>query len=450
MPRNLSFGSACRASAGGWSIRSVTRRVPLHSILVLIAVWAAACGGPAESGMEVVRDTIGDTVVVRTVRGSTWGAPADLVAETRIGVFEGEEAYMFGDVAALAVDGDGNMYVYDRQVPVLRMYAPDGTYVTDLGREGGGPGEYKQADGGLAVMPDGRIALRDPGNARIQFFHPTGEPAGSIRIRGGFFTSSPMVVDSRGSLYTQILVDPEADVSDWRLGMVRYTPEGEPADTLPRPEYAFEPPRIEARRQSEGGGVSVSVNAVPFAPGRHTEFSPGGYWIGGVTTDYSVDVHRPDGTVLRITRDWEPVPVRGGEKSDAEARATYNMRRMLPSWRWNGPPIPDTKPPYRDLLVGEDGRIWVLLSRPGRRIEGVEEPGPNEAPPRRWREPVAFDVFEPDGTYLGQVRAPDGFQIYPHPVLRGKKVWAIVEDDFEVQYLTRFRIETASGAQSDS
>ncbi len=314
-------------------------------------------------------------------------------------------------------------------------------YVTDLGREGGGPGEYKQSDGGLVVMPDGRIALRDPGNARIQFFHPTGEPAGSIRIRGGFFTSSPMVVDSQGSLYTQILVDPEADVADWRIGVVRYTPEGEPADTFPRPQYAFDPPTIEARRTSEGGGTSVSVNGVPFAPGRHTVFSSLGYWIGGVTTDYNVDVHRPGGTVLRISRSWEPVAVQGGEKSNTEARATYNMQRMLPSWRWNGPPIPDEKPPYRDLLVGEDGRIWVLLSRPGERIEGVEEPGPDEAPPRRWREPVVFDVFEPDGTYLGQVRAPDGFQTYPTPVFRRDRAWAIIEDDFEVQYLTRFRIE---------
>ena len=32
------------------------------------------------------------------------------------------------------------------------------------------------------------------------------------------------------------------------------------------------------------------------------------------------------------------------------------------------------------------------------------------------REPVLFDVFQEDGTYLGAVRAPDGFSGYPSPI----------------------------------
>lgn len=417
-----------------------------------VSVAAAACGGHAGTdGAVVQRDTVGDTIIVRTVSGSAWGAPARLEEEVRIGVFEGDEHYMFGDVRGIAVDADGFIYAYDSQVPVLRKYAPDGSYVRDVGREGGGPGEYKQSDGGMAVLPDGRLALRDPGNARIQLYDPSGEAAGSWIIRGGFFTSSRMVADSQGGVYTHVLVDPEADVGNWVLGVVRYAPEtGEPGEPIAPPDLDYEAPYIEARRTSEGGGVSVSRNGVPFSPGDHVVFSPLGYWIGGISTDYNVGVFRPDGTVLRVSRTWEPVPVTSGEKSDAEARATYNMQRMLPSWRWNGPPIPDTKPAYRDLLAGEDGRIWVLLSQPGEGIEGVEEPGPNEEPPRRWRESVVFDVFEPDGTYLGQVRAPDGFQIYPNPVFRGDHVWGIVEDDFEVQYITRFRVvvegpETVAG-----
>ena len=44
------------------------------------------------------------------------------------------------------------------------------------------------------------------------------------------------------------------------------------------------------------------------------------------------------------------------------------MRRLVPSWRWNGPAIPKTKPIIRALYAGEDGRIWVQLHQPGRRI----------------------------------------------------------------------------------
>ncbi len=415
---------------------------PWAAPAILLAVGLAGCGGSAAGGggWAATRDTVGDTVVVRTLGGSVWGAPATLVEEVRIGVFDGAEEYMFGDVGGLAADADGNMYVYDRQVPVLRKYGADGAYLMDLGREGGGPGEYKNSDGGLAILPDGRLALRDPGNARIQLYTPAGEPAGSWRIRGGFYTGRPMVADSAGGVYTSVLLDPKADVRDWQMGLVRYV-DGEPGDTFPTPDFDYEEARIEARRQSERG-TSVSVNNVPFSPRAFEAFSPLGYWAGGVSDRYAVDLFAPDG-VVRIEKDWQPVPVTAGEKDNAEERATFNMRRMKPDWKWNGPPIPGTKPPIKDLLVGDDGRLWVQLSQPAVEITGVEDAKAGEQPPERWREPVVFDVFEPDGTYLGQVRAPDGFQRRPSPIFRGDQVWAVVRDSLDVEYVVRFRVSTA-------
>ena len=64
---------------------------------------------------------------------------------------------------------------------------------------------------------------------------------------------------------------------------------------------------------------------------------------------------------------------------------------------------------------------------------------PNARPPVRWREPVAFDLFESDGTYLGRVRAPQGFSIWPTPVSDRDQVWAVVRDELDVQYVVRFR-----------
>lgn len=410
---------------------------------VVLAVSLAGCGGsaPAAEGWVSTRDTVGDTIVVHTNSGSVWGGPATLVEEARIGVFDGPEEYMFGDIAGLAVDRDGDIYVYDRQVPVLRKYGPDGSYLGDLGREGGGPGEYKNSDGGLAVLPDGRLALRDPGNARIQLYTTDGEPAGSWRIRGGFYTGRRMVADSGGGIYTSVLLDPEADVRDWRMGLVRYV-DGEPGDTFPAPDFDYEEARVEARRKTERG-ASVSVTNVPFSPREFDAFSPRGYWVGGVSDRYAVVLFKPDG-VVRIEKDWRPVPVAAGEKENVEARTTFNMRRTKSDWKWNGPPIPDSKPPIKDVQVGDDGSLWVQLSQPGVEIPGVEDAKRGEAPPVRWREPVVFDVFEPDGTYLGRVRAPDGFQRSPGATFRGGQVWAVVRDSLDVEYVVRFRLSTAT------
>ena len=420
----------------------------LSTPIAVGVVFLAACGGDADPRLQVERDTVGDTVIVRTVSGSEWGAPARLEPEVRIGVFEGEDHYMFGDIRSLAVAPDGSIYVMDSQVPALRKYAPDGTYIATFGREGEGPGEYKGPDGGLTVLDDGRVVLRDPRNGRLQVYSSTGEPLATWPIRGNFNTSRPLVVDTAGRIYTLVLLDPEAAVMDWQTGLVAVdTESGDPVDTIPSPTWDYEPPQLIAQRVSDDG-TSTSVNGVPFGPEEEWTFSPLGYMVGGLSTRYAIDLYRPDAPVLRIERIHEPVRVKGAEKDNAEARTRWNMRRTQPDWTWNGPAIPDEKPPFRDLFVGNDGRIWVLLHQPGERIPDdqvveADPDDPNPRPANRWREPTVFDVFEPDGTYLGQVRGPTEMTFYPNPVFHGDNVWAVVRDELDVEYLVRFRVSRA-------
>lgn len=405
----------------------------------------SACGSseqPRAAAWQAEYDTIGDTIVVRTVAGSVWGDTAELVADVTIGEFEGRDEYMFGRVRSLAVGPDGSIYVFDSHAMELRKYASDGTYVATFGREGGGPGEYRRPDGGLAALADGRVLLRDPGNTRIGVYSPTGEYIDGWRIRGSFNTSRPLHVDTAGNSHTLILLDPGAEVTEWTFGLVRYTPEGVPSDTIPAPRYDYEPPELVASHV-DGDDRSMSVNNVPFAPNVQWTYSPLGYMVGGVSTRYAIDLYVAPNRVLRIERaNWDPVPVLEAERAEEEAITTANMRRTEPGWRWNGEPIPATKPPWANFYVGERGRIWVSLHQEAYQIETDEEPEerPGEIPTRTWVEPVAFDVFEPDGRYLGMVRAPRGFSRYPHPVFRDDTVWATVRDEFEVPYVVRFHI----------
>ena len=57
-----------------------------------------------------------------------------------------------------------------------------------------------------------------------------------------------------------------------------------------------------------------------------------------------------------------------------------------------------------------------------------------------WVEPLRYDVFEPDGTYLGVVVPPDGFFPYTNPVFDGDYVWAVTRDELGVQRVARYRI----------
>ena len=233
--------------------------------LFLTALFAGCSTGGqgSEAGEWVANvDTIGDTIVVETLSGSTWRDTAHLVPDVSIGVFDGPEEYILGNVVSLAQGADGTIYVMDGQVPALRVYNPDGTYRTTFGREGEGPGEYKQPDGGLNVLSDGRVALRDPANGRIQLYSPEGEPLDTWRLRGGFFTGRRMVVDQEDRSHALILLDPEASVSDWKTGLVQILPNGTMGDTLVIPDTPWEEPTIEASRSDDEGHTSMSVNPV--------------------------------------------------------------------------------------------------------------------------------------------------------------------------------------------
>ncbi len=416
-------------------------------LLTFLCALFLACDSVPEAGPthEVVREMLGDTTVVRTVSGSIWGAQARLTPEISIGELDGDLEYLFGRITSLAVASDGTIYVVDAQVPELRAYGPDGVFKSIIGGPGEGPGEIKGPDGGLAVLSDGRVLVRDPGNARIQVYAASGDPLDTWPIRGGFNMSTPFHQTAADEVHAMIILDPEADFSDWQMGWVRMGSDGVPGDTLVPPD-TYEAPRLEARSE-EGDNRSISINSVPFSPGEQWAIHVDGYFVHGVSTDYRIDILKP-GAPLRIERVYEPVPVMRGEKAEAEANTIRNMRFTQPDWRWNGPAIPDEKPAFRDIKVGRDGRIWIQISAAGIEADDPDyDPSDPESIEDRWSEPVAFDVFEADGEYLGRVVTEMGFSMSPSPVFGSDHVWATTRDELGVQRVVRFRI-SVPGAET--
>jgi len=416
-------------------------RIGRTAVLTLAGGLACSGAGGSTAGRwEAAVDTIGDTVVVRTLAGSAWPDSATLVPELSIGVLDGAEEEMFGDVRAIAVAPDGEIYVLDRHVPTVRRFGPDGTYLGSFGRDGGGPGEFKRPEA-VAMLPDGRLLVRDPGNARINVYDRAGNTLPSWRLPSGgsFHTSTPMAVDTAGRSYTPVLMEMGVDVLEWRSGLARFAPDGTHRDTVPVPAWDFEAPTVVARKEG-----STSTTNVPFSPRVLWTFSPLGYYVAGLSTDYRLDLFRPDAPVLRIERVWTPVPVASAEKAEQEHRIIENFKREFGSWKWNGPAIPDTKPPFTDILVAQDGRIWVEVAQPGYEWRTEAEARAEEErtgdPQTRFRERIVYDVFEPDGRYLGPVRTPEEFRTSPEPVIRGDLVWDVTRDEADVQRVVRYRI----------
>ncbi len=426
-------------------MRSGSRHLGPGVVLASLALVACSgeSGNPLADEWRATVDTIGDTITVRTLSASVWGDTATLVPEVTIGTLDGADEYLLGDPVAIAVGADGVIYMLDRQVPVLRAYAPDGTWLRDIGREGGGPGEYNGPNG-LAVLPDGRILVRDRGNGRVDVFGPDGEYLTEWRVRSRFGTRRRFYTDTAGNSYPTSLAEVGLPPWQWTYILLRYSAEGEALDTVLAPTWDHEFDLVTATREN-----STSATPVPFTAEDIWTFSSLGYMVGGLSTDYRIDLYRVDAPVLRIEREWTPVPVKVEEAEERRRSITTRMERQYGGWRWNGPPVPETKPPFRDMFTSWEGNVWVLLSQEGRptmsEAEAREQEQRTGQLPMRYEEPAAFDVFAPDGRFLGHVKVPESFQVQPEPIVRGDTVWAVTRDELDVASVVRFRITHPAG-----
>ena len=401
------------------------------------AVLLTACGADAGSSgatLETVVETIGDTTVVRTLSGSVWGEEAALVPEITIGMLDGPEEYLFGRIWSLAVNDGGTVYVLDRLEQHVRVFDSLGVYLETLGRRGEGPGEFSSAEA-ISVLPDGRLAVRDPENQRVAVFGPGPGETAEWRYAAGAYTRSPLFADARGRTY--LLASDQDRLREVGLIMqiIVLGPDGTPLDTLPEPSSDYQPPFVRA----EAPGILVSYG-VPFTPRFHWTVHPSGHFLTGLSSDYRIDLARDDG-VLRIKRSRDPVPASTAERAYQRERVVGSIRRSLPGWDWDGPAIPSHKPFFQELLAGRDGRIWVRLWTEGRPVDNVDhDPDDPGSLPVIWEEETRYDVFEPDGTYLGVVVAPDELSTFPAPVFDGDRVWAVTADELGVERVVRYRI----------
>ena len=406
---------------------SLGRAALMACVVGLVVFQTSACSSKktVQTGSWVVeRETKGDTTIVRTMGGSVWKEPVHLVEELSIGVLEGEAELMFGSVQEIAVDADGGIYLFDGQAPALRYFDANGQYVRTLGGEGQGPGEYQDAALGLAVRSDGRLVMRDPRNARLNLYDPDGTPSDHWPFASGLYTSNAMTLGADDHVYLKIMLGRPERNKPWSISLLHLDAQGAVVDTIPEPQITGDP---------EKAGWT-------FAPRKLWTWSPLGYMVVGVSDQYAFEARLPEGKVLRIERAYEPVAVTPEERAEHEAVNDWRRKYQSRNLTSEIPPVPRTKPAYRDIAVGEQGRIWIHLHRPAEKVEGLTATAGDESrpPSTTWREPNVYDVYEPDGTYLGEVHVPPRTTLM---VIRGDTVWGVRRGDLDEPYVVRLTMD---------
>ena len=407
--------------------------------------------------------------VVRLAGRPVHAEVGTLVEEISIGVTDGADEYMFGEIADVAIGRDGSIFVYDRQVRIVRQYDANGKFVRTFGRAGQGPGEYR-AVSGIAVLPDGRVLVWDTAGWRLNVYSPTGALLAtwntSTNPGSGSIAVSPraVLVDTAGVIWlrrrgpldrARLAAGPE--MYERRRG------DGTVIDTIAQPPF----PRAEQELTgTDPAGRARHTSDLPFSAPLIWRASPLGYLVTALPDRYAFELlvprargtasapatWRPGDPVLSVRRDVRPEAVTRQERDSARNDVMESMRRLNPAWSWTGPDIPATKPLFKDIAIGMDGRIWIpvvpevtlrlgaIMGPGGAGSAGTGPRGPRPArspqrpvPPR----PARYDVFEPSGVYLGQVRIPPRTTV---AVRRGDHLWAIVFDEDDIATLKRYRI----------
>jgi hypothetical protein len=433
-------------------------RLAIPGVCLILATSTIAAQQPSDT-------------IVRRASAPRHPGIAELVPEVSIGMLNGPAEYLFTNIHIILPMPDGAVLIAD--VPIramsgraaggggpatfIRWYDAGGRFVRPLGRHGLGPGEYVNP-AGLARLPDGRILLRDASLHRINVYAPGGEPLATWRIdEPANHTSSGtdrLMVDHAGIIYlrdrARLPRERGAPLSSTlgREALIRLRPDGTVIDTLAGPVLPdVSLPTLRASRPGRSIGL-----AVPFAPWGTWEWSPLGYFVTGVSNRYAIDLRipprtgatarpptwRPGDPVVSIRRQVAPVEVGNAERAAHRARIVASLRETDPRWEWTGPDVPRVKPAFRRILIGNDGRIWVDVSLPSENVTPPAGADPRYEESVPFRQPRIFEVFEPDGTWLGRVRVPDQIRLH---AIQGDVVWGETRDADDVPSAVRYRVD---------
>lgn len=280
--------------------------------------------------------------------------------DLEIGEFEGEDAYLFSRISAVAADPRGRILVVDRGVSEVRVFDPDGGFLFRLGGEGDGPEEFRTPCC-VGFSPLAELWVRQ--EARYTAFALGDAAATYLRVQprlfGGQGGAAPVTFDAEGRLVDVGSLPNSGDA--FTHARVHVNADGS-ADTV-----VVREPEAAARGHTT---VEIEISAAgfsgtgqlylyqPYGPLWLRGHGPGGMWASASSSDYAVELHDGAGSVTRITGPPDAGPPLSPEERDY---ARDRLERDMGRGNLDAPPfeIPATKGPLADLFFDQTGRLWV-------------------------------------------------------------------------------------------
>ena len=393
-------------------------------------------GGAA--GLVTVFDSTGDTIFARIEGQVPVSALRSMTRVMQIAP-AADDTSLFVQIGEVDVDMANRVWLFDDQSNQLFLFDSAGTLVRRIGRQGQGPGEFA-GGGGLVTLPDTGAALWDAQNARISFFTANGDFRTSWPVPAGFATNNGLLTDTSGTLYLRRPVSSPREVEViGRLGLVSLGEGGVFQDSLVPVDLPVERDTYVAVSPD---GRSRTGTSSRLAPNYYWDWHPEGYFVVGHGGRYEIILERRPARPVVIRRSAPAVPIVPDERAEEKERILWTMRRTQPNWSWTGRDIPEIRAPLAGITVTRDGNIWSSVATPSERIPDSELPPQREngIPIRHYRLPVVYEVFAPDGRFLGRVPMPPRTTMFQAD---GNYFWGVTRDEDNLPSIVRFRLSAS-------
>ena len=361
--------------------------------------------------------------------------------EIKIGSVDDPE-YVFGMVAGVAPGPDGSLYSLHPREGSIRRWSADGTPSGSVGRQGEGPGEFRQPME-LGFFGDS-LWVWDWSGYHVSYFDPEGTFLGRVspKVDIGGPEGSPPRPSRPFRDGTFLGIEPawSQEIATGEITETAYThmdPEGETLATIWMHPHE---PRDGLALLRESGGTFASQ---AFGDGVSYAVADDGLvvverraWTGDGEAFFTLTrIGLAGDTVFTVRVPYTPVPL-ATERIDsavtAQTESLYDFmtrrqpglaRAALEERIRDATYKPDYVPPVGAVMTDADGNIWV------RRFDPVELEG-GEAFGEWW-------IFDEAGTPLARALTPMGLRIMH---VAGGVVWGTEQDELDVDYIVRYRI----------
>lgn len=337
-----------------------------------------------------------------------------------VGVREGDDSYLLNNVMGSTLTSQGSLVVANAGDCTIRAFDQDGEALWTSGGCGEGPEEYQRILGILGERD--RLYVHRYPQASLTILNTDGTFSGTAfpDIPDEFRFADPVGVFEDGSILMADRNRPDVELGPFQESYTvgRLTAEGN-VDTL------IILPYLNSVRHQSGFGDSEKPTKILSLEVHddHVYFS----W----PEQYEINILSSGGDLeTSIRRDWTPISVSEDYLEEMRDRVLRGeggvsgdpglLREIA-----DGLVFSETHPAHHGLLVDRSGYIWVLRTNPRRFDNG-------RIPPRIFDETSSWDVFDPEGIWLGFVRTPPRFVLYEvgEDYLLG--MW---RDELEVEYV---------------